>query len=138
MDQADVEVAEKYRRIIEAYRIEGEYDQTIVAWSGPIDQARQERTVDFLRIGRVALYNVTLDRSAAARFDPGARAWVALDRRWVDAIDQATRIAHKQAPPNLLDVDGDGPKPPQTLFSMRRVSAAEVNGSCNFLFRSFR
>ena len=61
MERADVTIAEKYRRILEAYQVETEYGRTIEAYQGELTMDEKTRTVDFLRIGRVSLYYLTLD-----------------------------------------------------------------------------
>lgn len=102
--RADVDVAEKFRRIVEAYQIEAEYGQNIEAWGGPLTRDGRERTVDYLRVGRTALYYVTLDRSEAGIYDKEARVFRELDEAYIDDLDLALRVARKQAPPNLLEL----------------------------------
>lgn len=104
LGRADVDVAEKFRRIVEAYEIEAEYGQSIEAWGGPLEREGRELTVDYLRIGRVGLFYVTLDRSAAGLFDPKTRTWETLPSAYVEPVDLALRVARKQAPPNLLEL----------------------------------
>lgn len=102
LNRSDVEIAEKYRRVIEAYQIEAEYGQTIEAYEGAVQTEGRELTVDFLRVGRVALYYLSLDRQAGGLWDPQRRSWRPLDDDELDAVDFAVRLARKQAPPNLV------------------------------------
>lgn len=100
--RSDVELAEKYRRIIEAYQIEAEYGQSLEAYEADIEIAGSERTVDILRVGRVALYYISLDREQAGIWDPDSRSWHALPGNTLDSLDFALRVAREQAPPNLM------------------------------------
>lgn len=104
LTRSDVELAEKYRRLLEAYQIEAEYGQSLEAYEGTIEVDDVTRTVDFLRVGRVGLYYMSLDRSEAGIWNATERHWQTLPDSDLDAIDFAIRVARKQAPPNLFEV----------------------------------
>jgi hypothetical protein len=104
IDRADVTDAEKYRRIMEAYQIENEYGRTIEAYRSTIANTGAERTVDFLRVGRIALVYLTLDDTEAGAWDQRAKQWVELDASYRNAISQGLRVARKQAAPELIRV----------------------------------
>ncbi len=101
MTRADVTDSERYRRIIQAYQIENDYGRTIEAYKGEIDDAGSSRTVDFLRIGRVALLYQTLDGSETGSWDAKQRAWTPASD-YKSGVRQGLRIARKQAAPDLL------------------------------------
>jgi len=100
MERADVTLAEKYRRILEAYQVEIEYGRTIEAYQGELKMGDSSRTVDFLRIGRTALYYLTLDGQEAGIWHE--HQWLKLDDKYRKAISQGLKVAKKQLPPNLL------------------------------------
>ncbi len=102
MDRSDVTNAEKYRRIMEAYQIENDFGRTIEAYRGVLTENGSERTVDFLRVGRVALVYQTLDGSEAAAWDQASRSWKPLDASYRNPIKQGLRIARKQSAPDLI------------------------------------
>jgi hypothetical protein len=60
------------------------------------------RTVDFLRIGRVALFFHTLDGEACGRWDIYEQRWSVLPDHYRSALTKGLLIARKQAPPDLL------------------------------------
>lgn len=102
MNRADVTTSEKYRRIMEAFQIENEYGRTIEAYRASLQGQGGNRTVDFMRLGRVALYYQTLDRDEQGYWDNLDKQWVVLDDSYRRSIQEGLRIARKQAAPNLL------------------------------------
>lgn len=111
MDRADVTVSEKYRRVMEAYQIETDYGRTIEAYRAGLDLGNGARTVDFLRIGRIALIYQTLDGKEAGVWDNDSRSWKPLDNnQYKNAITQGLRIARKQAAPDLLKLPVKAPE----------------------------
>ena len=105
MSRSDVSNSEKYRRIMEAYQIENEYGRTIEAYRATLDQGGRETTVDFLRVGRIALVYQTLDETEAGVWDQESRSWKPLDPdEYRSAIRQGLRIARKQSAPDLIQL----------------------------------
>ena len=107
MDSSEVTLAEKYRRLMEAYQVESEYSRTIEAYRGDLTEKddkgkKQIRAVDFLRFGRLALYYLTLDRLEAGYWDPKAKRFEKLSLEYRSDIERGLRIARKQAAPDLL------------------------------------
>ena len=111
MDRADVTVAEKYRRLLEAFQIENEYGRTIEAYRGSLESEGTSREVEYLRIGRVALIYQTRDGQEAAAWDASSDSWVELGGEYRNPIRQGLRIARKQAAPNLLRLPIPAPQP---------------------------
>lgn len=102
MSRADVSLAEKYRRILEAYQVETEYGRTIEAYQDELTVNDVTRTVDFLRIGRVSLYYLTLDGLEAGIWDVKTGQWQILSTDYLQPIAQGLKVALKQLPPDLL------------------------------------
>ena len=103
--RADVSTSEKYRRIVEAYQIEMEYGRTIEAYQGKVD----DKTVELLRVGRVALMYQTLDGKETGYWDVDAKKWV-VDRDYHDAMVKALKVAKKQAAPDFIEAAIHAPK----------------------------
>jgi hypothetical protein len=104
MRRADVTEAEKYRAIMEAYQIENEYGRTIEAYRSTLAQGGKETTVDFLRIGRIALVYQTLDGMEAGAWSQATRTWEPLDGSYRNSIRDGLRIARKQAAPDMIRI----------------------------------
>lgn len=102
MTRADVSLAEKFRRILEAYQVETEYGRTLEAYQGELKAEDSLRTVDFLRVGRVGLYYLTLDQREAGMWDLDTRSWQQLPRESIQSVVQGLKVARKQLPPDLL------------------------------------
>ncbi len=102
MTRADVTNAEKFRRIIEAYQIENDYGNTIEAYRADIELAGKTSSVDFLRLGRVALYYQRLDGSETGFWNDTEKRWETLPTEYRNSIRQGLRIARKETAPDLL------------------------------------
>ena len=110
MDDPDVSLSDKYRRIMEAYQVEAEYGRTIEAYTGELKSNGQSRTVDFLRIGRIALLYLTFDRSEGGYWDQKTCQWKNLPREYFEAVARGMQIARKEAPPDLIKVPVPAPE----------------------------
>lgn len=108
MARADVTISEKYRRILEAYQIENEYGRTIEAYGGEVDQGGRTLTVDFLRVGRIALLYQSLDGQHAGMWNVAGDRWTPLDGSYRIAIRRGLQMAQKQTAPDLVEI----PLPP--------------------------
>lgn len=101
MVRADVTNAEKFRRIIEAYQIENDYGNTIEAYRGDLD-FQGVSSVNFLRLGRVALYYQSLDGEEVGFWNANSKKWQVLDNDYRASIGNGLRIARKESAPDLL------------------------------------
>ncbi|MCF7971578.1 MAG: DUF3450 domain-containing protein [Methylococcaceae bacterium] len=102
MTRADVSNSEKFRRLIEAYQIENNYGNTIEAYRANIELNGAISSVDFLRLGRVALYYQRLDGSETGFWHKTEKRWEPLANEYRNPIRQGLRIARKEAAPDLL------------------------------------
>ena len=109
MARADVSTSEKYRRILEAYQIEMEYGRTLDAYEGTLGAREQAKTVEFVRIGRVALTYQTPDGQQTGFWDNEKKTW-AEDNRYAHDVREAIRVARKRGAPDLLWVPVPAPK----------------------------
>jgi len=109
MRRADVSVSEKYRRVVEAYGVEMEYGRTIESYRGDIDTDGTTRTVDFLRVGRVALLYQTLDGAETGYWNADVGDWV-VDNGYRAGVRDGLRIAKQQAAPDLMILPVSSPK----------------------------
>ena len=112
MDRADVSVAEKYRRVMDAYQVEAEFGRNIEAYTAELDTGDGPRQVEFLRIGRAVLAWQAPDRQMSGYWDTAAKAWQPLPSRYRAAVRQGLRIARKQAAPEILTLPVAAPSAP--------------------------
>ncbi|UTW06494.1 DUF3450 domain-containing protein [Pseudomonas benzenivorans] len=104
LPRADVSLAEKYRRILEAYQVESDYGRTLEAWRGELQGEAGARSVQFLRLGRTMLYYQTLDGHESGWWSPHSRSWQPLDGGARRPLYRAIAIARQEQGPALLDL----------------------------------
>ena len=98
MGRSDVTVAEKYRKVMEAYQAEIDYGRTIESYRGN----RDGREVDFLRVGRISLMYQTLDGNELGVWNQTSGQWQAMDPTMKSKLNAGLRIAREQAAPDLI------------------------------------
>lgn len=101
LEQPDVNVAEKFRKVTEAYQIENDYGRTIEFYTGSLEIGGEDRMVDFLRIGRIAFMYQTQNGDLSGVWDQSARRWENADS-YKNEIRDGLKIAKKQMAPDLL------------------------------------
>jgi septal ring factor EnvC (AmiA/AmiB activator) len=104
-ERADISVSEKFRQVLEAYKIESEYGRKIDTYKDTLNVGGQEREVNVFRVGRVALMYQTTDTELSGAWDQRQQAWVELDSgEYRSAILKGIRIAKKQASIDVLNL----------------------------------
>ena len=105
MGRSDVTVAEKYRKVMDAYQKEMDYGRTIKTYRSTLDLAgAADREVDFLRVGRLSLMFLSLDGQSLGIWDQQAKVWQPLDSEYKAKLTTALRIAREQAAPSLIKI----------------------------------
>lgn len=103
LDRADVTTAEKFRQVLEAYKIENEYGRKIDAYKDTIQIDGTDREVNILRVGRIALLFQTTDLAVSGYWDSKNGSWEKLEsNEYRSAIQNGIRMANKQASIDLL------------------------------------
>lgn len=106
MGRSDVTVAEKYRKVMDAYQKEMDYGRTIKTYRSTLDLAgtADSREVDFLRVGRLSLMFLSLDGQSLGIWDQEAKVWQPLESEYKAKLTTALRIAREQAAPSLIKI----------------------------------
>lgn len=110
MEDSTQSAASRYNLILEAYQIENEYGRTMDSYTDVIPHEGEELTVEFLRIGRLALIYKSADNSVLRIYDAPSGEFVDLDKgKYLDEVRKAIRVANEQAPPDLLQIPVSAP-----------------------------
>ena len=102
LDRSDVSTPEKFRNVLQAYQTEIQYGRTIDAYRGTLEKDGNEREVDFLRIGRIALLYQSLDGLESGVWLEEEERWKTLPATYNSQIQEGLKIAREQAAPNLI------------------------------------
>ncbi|WOI53620.1 DUF3450 domain-containing protein [Parvularcula sp. LCG005] len=102
--------ASRYNLIMEAYQIENEYGRTMDSYKGVVDNDGQELTVEFLRIGRLALIYKSADDSILRIYNKDTGQFENLDKSFMQEVRRGIRMANEQTPPDLLQIPVRAPE----------------------------
>ncbi len=111
MERSDVSVAEKFRKVMEAYQIENDYGTSSETYEQTLTLADgQTRSYNMLRIGRVGLYFQSEDAKITGRWDNDAREWV-VDNSARNEIRKGLRMAKQLIAPEIIVIPVSAPTP---------------------------
>lgn len=103
MARSDVTVAEKTRRVFEAYQIENEFGRTIESYTAKLDLEGASYDAEFLRIGRLGLLYTTVGSNRVGYWDKASGSWQALKSTpWSRMIRQGLQVAKQEVAPQLV------------------------------------
>jgi hypothetical protein len=109
MDDPELSVAIKYRAILDAYKAENDYGRAIGSYREELMSGAVPRMVDFVHLGRVALYYQSLDGGETGHWNQDKNNWEELSDRYAAPVRQAIRIAREQSAPQLLSLPVPAP-----------------------------
>lgn len=110
MERDDITVAEKFRKVTEAYQIENDYGRTIEYYPDTLTIDGGTRELQFLRIGRIGLMYQSADGGISGAWDQQNRQWEALGSEYKNRIKRGLRIAKKQIAPDLVLLPVNAPE----------------------------
>jgi predicted RNase H-like nuclease (RuvC/YqgF family) len=102
LDRADVSVAEKFSQVLQAYQVENTYGSTIEAYTDFVEIDGNERQVDILKWGRVALVFQTPDGEITGAWNTKTRSWEILGDEFRTGVRDGLRIARKTMTADLV------------------------------------
>ncbi len=102
IDRVDVTVPEKFRQVLDAYKVELQFGRDIEAYSDIINLNGADVEVDVLRLGRIGLYYQTLDGKETGMWNRETDNWETLGSEHRTAVRQAVKVARKLTAPGLL------------------------------------
>ncbi|NRB80811.1 MAG: DUF3450 domain-containing protein [Saccharospirillaceae bacterium] len=100
--KSELSIAQKYRQILQAYVIESQYGQTIESYQGTIELDGRILTVQFFRMGRLALYYRSINQKEAFVWDNKNKGWLPLEKSQMFELDKAMKMAQNKVTPALI------------------------------------
>jgi hypothetical protein len=103
MERSDITVAEKFRKVMEAYQIENDYGTSSEFYTESLTIDGATRSFNMLRIGRVGLYFQSDDTKITGRWNNDARAWE-IDNSARNEVRKGLRMARQLIAPELINI----------------------------------
>ena len=107
MERSDVSVAEKFRKVMEAYQIENDYGNSTEAYEETLTIDGEARVFNMLRIGRIGLYFQSDDTRITGRWNNETREYE-VDNSARNEVRKGLRMARQLIAPELLVLPVEG------------------------------
>lgn len=102
MERSDVSVAEKFRKVMEAYQIEMDYGSSSEHYKQSLNVDGVARDYNMLRIGRIGLYFQSDDAQITGHYNQDTGEFEMLDSSYRNEIRKGLRMARQLIAPELL------------------------------------
>jgi hypothetical protein len=102
LDDPQIVLGEKFRKVMEALFIEAEYGNTVEVYQEKIFLDNEELLVNVLRLGRISLFFETLDQQTTGYFDLDEHQWKMLPQSANRDIRIAIEIGSKRRPADIV------------------------------------
>jgi hypothetical protein len=110
MERSDVSVAEKFRKVMEAYQIENDYGSSSEWYKEELEIDGVTREYNMLRVGRIGLYFQSDDTSVTGWYNQAAKKYEVLDSENRNEIRKGIRIARQLVAPELVLIPVPAPE----------------------------
>lgn len=105
IERVDVTVAEKTRRVFEAYQIENDYGRTLESYRGKLELDNKEYDVDYLRVGRVALLYQNIGDQNLGMWHQNEQEWKPLvESKYRRYFEKGVSVARQEISPELMTI----------------------------------
>ena len=102
MERSDVSVAEKFRKVMEAYQIEMDYGTTNEWYTESLNVDGAVREYNMLRVGRVGLYFQSDDTSITGWWNSETGGYELLGSEYRNEVRKGIRVARQLIAPELI------------------------------------
>ena len=109
MERSDVTVAEKFRKVMEAYQIENDYGTSSEHYTQSLTIDGATRSFNMLRIGRIGLYFQSDDTKVTGRWNNEIRDWE-IDNSARNEVRKGLRMARQLIAPELIVIPVEAPE----------------------------
>ncbi len=110
MERSDVSVAEKFRKVMEAYQIEMDYGSTNEWYTESLNVDGAVREYNMLRVGRVGLYFQSDDTTITGWWNAENGAFELLGSEYRNEVRKGIRVARQLIAPELILVPMPAPE----------------------------
>ena len=109
MERSDVTVAEKFRKVMEAYQIENDYGSSVDFYTESLTIEGATRSFNMLRIGRIGLFFQSDDTKITGRWNNDTRQYE-IDNSARNEVRKGLRMARQLIAPELIIVPVAAPE----------------------------
>jgi FtsZ-binding cell division protein ZapB len=102
LDDPQIVLGEKFRKVMEVLFIEAEYGNTVEVYQEKIFLSDEDVLVNVLRLGRISLFFETLDQTTTGYFDLEDNQWKILPQSANRDIRIAMEIGSKRRPADIV------------------------------------